>query len=233
MEIKPIASGSAGNCYLVSDGNTEILIEAGIPIRQIQIACGFKVSRVEACLISHAHGDHVRSAMDIAKLGVDIFTGHGTIEAAGLSGHRIHTVEPFDNIAVGTFTVIPFDIVHDAPDPLGFFLISRSTGERILYATDTSYIKYRFNDITHAMIEANYDWKEMIRNVRDGRVDAQRAARTIKNHMSIETTIKTLKENDTSNLQEVWLMHLSADNSIAEEFRKRVQQETGVPTYIC
>ena len=38
MEIMPIASGSTGNAYRVSDGESALLLDAGIPIRAIQIA---------------------------------------------------------------------------------------------------------------------------------------------------------------------------------------------------
>jgi len=55
IQIKALASGSKGNCYKISDGRTSLLIEAGIPINQIKRGCGFKLSEIEACLISHEH----------------------------------------------------------------------------------------------------------------------------------------------------------------------------------
>lgn len=55
MKIKVIASGSKGNCYLIDDGETKLLIECGIPFKQIQIGCDFKLSSVAACLVSHEH----------------------------------------------------------------------------------------------------------------------------------------------------------------------------------
>lgn len=51
-----LASGSDGNCYLLTGGNkTKILIECGIPYKEIQKGCGFKLGEIDVCLISHEH----------------------------------------------------------------------------------------------------------------------------------------------------------------------------------
>ena len=52
MDIKALASGSAGNCYLI---NSELMIECGISIDRIRKGCGFRLSEIKACLISHEH----------------------------------------------------------------------------------------------------------------------------------------------------------------------------------
>ena len=52
MDIKALASGSTGNCYLI---NSELMIECGISYKQIQKGCGYRLSEIKACLISHEH----------------------------------------------------------------------------------------------------------------------------------------------------------------------------------
>ena len=69
------------------------------------------------------------------------------------------------------------------------------------------------------MMEANYDPETMEQNVKEGRIHAARAKRTIGSHMSIETVIKTLESFDLSRLQQVYLLHLSNDNSQAADFK--------------
>lgn len=56
---------------------------------------------------------------------------------------------------------------------------------------------------------------------------------TIGSHMSIETVIKTLESFDLSRLQQVYLLHLSNDNSQAADFKRRVQALTGKEVYLC
>ena len=68
----PIASGSTGNAYRVSDGESALLLDAGIPIRAIQIALNFKLRALEGCFITHCHGDHSKAARDLMRLGVYI-----------------------------------------------------------------------------------------------------------------------------------------------------------------
>ena len=53
IEIKALASSSAGNCYHVTDGKTPFLIECGIPFTQIRRALNFTVTGLAGCLVSH------------------------------------------------------------------------------------------------------------------------------------------------------------------------------------
>lgn len=55
IEIKPLASSSKGNCYLISDNTTKIMIECGITIDRIRKGGDYKLSEIKACLISHEH----------------------------------------------------------------------------------------------------------------------------------------------------------------------------------
>ena len=51
--------------------------------------------------------------------------------------------------------------------------------------------------------------------------------------MSIETVVKTLESFDLSRLQQVYLLHLSNDNSQAADFKRRVQALPGKEVYLC
>lgn len=165
MEIKVLASSSSGNAYIIRDGHTSLLLDAGIPLKAIQIGSGFTVRRMFGCFITHAHKDHSRAAKDLARLGLDIYTSRGTIEACGLCGHRIRPIKALEELTVGTFQILPFDVEHDAPEPLGFLFFSRETGEKLLYFTDTYFVRYRFPGLTHIMAECNYSLEGVNGNV--------------------------------------------------------------------
>lgn len=233
MNITVIASGSSGNAYRITDGDTALLLDAGIPLQRIKQALNFRVRDLAGCLITHAHGDHAKAAGDLAKAGVDVYTSQGTIDACRLTGHRMKPVKALKEVMIGTFAVLPFDVQHDAPEPLGFLLTSRRTGEKLLYFTDTYYLKYRFTGLTHIMGECNYSMDIVEQSVRNGYIPPELVPRLIKSHMSLEHFLDLLKANDLHEVKQIYLLHLSNNNSDAERFREAVQKLTGTEVYVC
>lgn len=199
----------------------------------MQKALNFRVRDLSGCLITHAHGDHAKAAADLAKAGVDIFTSKGTINACQLSGHRIFTVKPLTEFNIGTFKILPFDVQHDAPEPLGFLLASTATAEKMLYFTDTYYLKYRFNGLTHIMGECNYSMDIVENSVRNGYIPPALVSRLVKSHMSLEHFLEMLRANDLAAVQQIYLLHLSNNNSDAERFKLAVQAFTGAQVFVC
>ncbi|MFA6931412.1 MAG: MBL fold metallo-hydrolase, partial [Lentisphaeria bacterium] len=218
MEIKVIGSGSSGNCYRISDGTTALLLEAGLPIKKIKQGCDFDLSGISGCLVTHEHGDHAKSVRDVMKSGVDVYMTRGTAEAANLDGYRLHRIVPMVSFKIGSLKVLPFEVHHDAAEPVGYLVDSQVTGERLLFMTDTYYTQFKFQSLTHIMIEANYSADEIS--------DDPRAHRLRRSHMSIENCIELLKANDLSRCSEIWLIHLSSSNGDAEGFKRRVQEAT-------
>lgn len=232
MEIRVLASSSAGNCYMVDDGQTRLLLEAGIHYQDIQRGIGFAVSSLAGVLVSHEHGDHSRAIADVMRAGVDVYASQGTIDALGLTGHRLRPVNALQQFQVGTWTVLPFDAVHDAAEPLGFVLAS-TTGAKLLYFTDSAYCRYRFKGLTHLMVEANYSAEILRRNVDSGALHPAQYRRVLRNHMSLERLLDMLAANDLSRVREIWLLHLSDGNADEDAFKTAVERATGKPVYVA
>jgi phosphoribosyl 1,2-cyclic phosphodiesterase len=228
MDIKIIASGSSGNAYLIGDGKTRLLLDAGIPFKRIQIRCGFRTSSIDACLVTHRHGDHAAAIPKLLQRGITVYSD---ADVAGLYP-GVQRVEARKEFRVGTFRILPFEAEHDVPC-YGYQVTSEETGEKLVYITDSAYVRYTFTGLTHIMIEANYAQEIMIENVRDERVPLSLAARVMETHMSIETLLDLLRSNDMSKVRQIYLLHLSDNNSDAEAFKRQVQQETGAEVYIA
>lgn len=232
IEITSYASGSKGNCYRVTDGSTPLLLECGIPYKEIQRKLEFKMSDIVGCLVTHEHKDHCKTVKDMMKAGIDCYMSKGTAEALNVSGHRIHIVESKQQFRIGTWTVLPFNTQHDAVEPLGF-LMANKAGEKLLYATDTYYIRYKFSGLTHIMVECNYSLDILQRNVESGHLDKALKKRLLKSHFSLEHVKEFLRANDLTKVQEIWLIHLSDSNSDAERFKQEIQELTGKVVFVA
>jgi len=231
IEITALASSSKGNCYRVTDGKTPILLECGIRFKDIQKGFNFRMSEVSGCLITHEHGDHSKSVRDVIKAGIDVYASQGTFNALNLSGHHVKTVRAKEQFKLGTWTILPFDVQHDVSEPLGF-LLANQAGEKLLFATDTYYIKYRFSGLTHIMVECNYSINILNENIAAGRVPKVMKHRLLKSHFSLEHVKDFLKANDLSKVKEIWLLHLSDNNSDAELFKREIQGLTGKMVFV-
>lgn len=232
IEITTIASGSTGNCYRITDGKTALMIEAGIRFREIRQAFDFKLSGVAGCLISHEHGDHAKAVRDLVKAGVDCYMSQGTAKALDLTGHRVHGVPALVTFRVGTFIILPFPVQHDAREPIGF-LIQSETGDKLLFATDTYYIRYKFTGLNYILIECNYRRDILEENIKAGLIPPALRNRITKSHFEIENVKAFLAACDLSQCREIHLIHLSHINSDQSFFISEIQKATGVPTYCC
>ncbi|HSW35483.1 MAG TPA: MBL fold metallo-hydrolase [Candidatus Limnocylindrales bacterium] len=233
LNFCPIASSSNGNLYTLEDGESKILIECGLPIKGIKRALGFGLSEISFCLLSHAHADHSKAAKDIMKAGLDIYTSQGTIDALGLVGHRAHAIQAGVQFTSGNWIVMPVEAQHDTPEPLAFLIYSKHAREKMLFATDTFYLKNTFTGLNIIAVECNYAADILRANVDAGSVPTAMKKRLIKSHFSLENVKKFLLANDLSKLQEIWLIHCSSANSDPERFKIEVQQITGKPTYVA
>lgn len=240
VKIKTLSSGSHGNCYLVDDGKTQLLLEAGIPWKKIKEALNFQTSGISGILITHEHIDHAKAMKHALDEGVDIYTSKGTVEAMGekkgyngvQNHYRMNIVKSQIQFRVGTWTILPFDTPHDVREML-CYLLQSDNGEKLLFITDSGYTEYRFEGLTHIMIEANHCADILAeKNVSAG-ARKKLGQRVRRNHMSLETLIKMLKANDLSQCREIHLLHLSDANSDEARMIREVQEATGIPCYAC
>jgi phosphoribosyl 1,2-cyclic phosphodiesterase len=239
MKFRTLASSSKGCCYIVSEeGCPPLLLECGVPMAKINAALQFQLQSIAGCLVTHLHGDHSKSMRQLLKEGVDIYTARATWDwyraahGAASTFCRDQTIEAMKAFHVGPWKVLPFDVVHDTPETLGF-LIDSPGKDRLLFLTDSAYSKYTFPDVTIMAVECNWGEEELVKNVTDGTIHQSRASRTQRTHMSLSRLVQLMQKNDLSKVKEIHLLHLSAQNANAEKFRGRIMQETGKIVHIA
>ncbi|CAI8942186.1 MBL fold metallo-hydrolase [Bacillus sp. IT-13CA1] len=231
IEIEALSSSSKGNCYRITDGKTPLLLECGISFKQMQKSFQFKMSQFAGCLVSHEHGDHCKGIKDVLKAGIDCYMSSGTAEAIGISHNRIKPVPVKQPFKVGSWSIMPFDVQHDVAEPYGY-LLANQDGDKLLFATDTYYIRYKFPGLTHIMVECNYSIDILNENIESGRTPAFMKKRLLRSHFSLENVKEFLKANDLRKVQEIWLLHLSDSNSDEQLFKNEIAKLTGRVVYV-
>ena len=233
MQIDVLASSSLGNAYLISDGVTSILLEAGIPYKELQEKSGFKINEAAACFVSHGHFDHSKAVKDLLNATIDVYALPETLSTLKVTEHhRAYQVEPLKNITIKTFKIMPIPMFHDC-DCVGYMVYSEATKERLFFATDTYKITVNPKGIDYLIVEINYQQEKVNRLVNEGIMESSVRARLLYSHFEFSNALKWLKRIDKSRLKRIYIAHLSNANSNAEEVKKAVISETGVPVTIC
>ena len=118
MVLHVIGTGSGGNAYLLKDGDNALLLDAGLPLLRI-VRSMRTLNGLQGCIVTHEHGDHVQAAKGLASWGIDVYATIGTLNAADipLSTPRVNAVEYLQPVNIGTFTVLPIPVQHDAAQP--------------------------------------------------------------------------------------------------------------------
>ena len=208
MTFVSLASSSAGNAYLVSDGDTTILLECGLTYKELSKRLDYQLSTVDACFVTHEHMDHARAAGQLIKHGVPVYMSEGTARALELDDALL--IDPYDPVDIGDLRVMAFPVWHDAKQPVGFLIDDRRTGERLLFCADTRMLKYKAYRLDYIAVECNYEDELLGLSTR---LPESLKTRIRHTHFEIEDVIAWLHRQDLSNVKTVWLLNLSDSNS--------------------
>ena len=171
MRVSILASGSSGNITLLETQNTRLLIDAGLGKRETLArlaAVGKNFDHLDGILVTHEHSDHCNGLPQMLGLWkAPLFVTEQTMEAL----HRalperlekrlrgIETIHAGQRFCVGDIEIHPFQIPHDAADPIGFTF--RTGGVKMVLVTDLGYmpelVKVHLRDADCLMLESNHD----------------------------------------------------------------------------
>lgn len=221
MEIRTIASGSSGNCLLVSAQGTHILVDAGISCRRITTALaafGVQPETLSGIFITHEHTDHIAGLATLTKkYTLPIYTSPGTARQlcyriAALED-LIRPVKPGDSLDVGPFGVETFPTSHDAAEPMGFALTQG--GRKAAVVTDLGYVSdpvlAGVRGANLLVCESNHD----VDRLRTGPYPYYLKARILgdKGHLSNEAGAALACCCVEAGAHTILLAHLSAENN--------------------
>lgn len=216
MKLKCIATGSTGNCYtLTSDSGETLILDCGIPIKEIKKGLDWNIKDVVGTICTHHHQDHSLSVYPLRRMGIPVFAPYISKKPMKI-GNGDFRVQAFD------LTTIDGSWTHTDANgelcPIYGFLITHKEMGRMLYITDCELIKWKFRDINHILLGVNYD-KDLI-----DRDNTGKANHVFRGHLSIDTACDFVKANYSDSLQNVIMCHLSAENSDGDSFIEKMKK---------
>ena len=229
-----LASGSKGNCIHVSAGNKALLVDAGLSGREIERRMrqrDLSPDHLQAIVVTHEHTDHIRGVGVLARrYGLPVYIS-GETECAGrpILGKlprscHFHPGTPF---VIPPFSIHPFNVSHDAVDPVGFTI--STNGSRIGIATDlgiaTGLVEQHLQGCHLLVLEANHDLEMLINGPYPWTLKQRIKSRN--GHLSNEATESLLRAVIHTTLKHVVLGHLSETNNTARQALKIVRQAIG------
>ena len=219
LKVCLLASGSKGNCICVSDGETTVLVDAGLSGREIQRRLqqqGVRPADLAGIVVSHEHADHIQGVGVLARrFDLPVYVNRRTF-GAGTPWGKIPSLNYFEcgqAFEINDMRIHPFSVPHDAEDPAGFTLCTREF--KIGIATDLGYatttVKEHLKNCTLMVVEANHDPQMLDNGPYPWPLKQRIKGRT--GHMSNRDCRRLLGELAHGDLRCVILAHLSETNN--------------------
>lgn len=165
ITLHTFASGSEGNCLLLSAPGVHFLVDAGISCRRIRSCLqelGLTLSDLSGVLVTHSHGDHTRGLQTLCKTAAVPVYASGATGAAIAAPHIapcLRRIEPGDVFPLGAVRVTVFPTSHDAPGSVDFRFDCGGCSAGVL--TDTGYVTDEaaetLRGVELLVLESNHD----------------------------------------------------------------------------
>ena len=239
MKIVNLGSGSKGNATLVASETTKILIDAGLPISEIEtklIYLGVSPQNINGILVTHEHGDHIKSVgMFSKKYGTPVFAHANEWESLNLKTKGIaeENKQSFldDDFYIGDLTISSFKLSHDATMCVGYSVFC--DGAKFSIATDLGVcpasVVEKLKGSNVVLLEANHD-ERLLANNENYPYILKRRILSSKGHLSNRASADVISQL-VGGTSQIILGHLSEENnspSLAYNSIKAFLAEKGI-----
>ena len=233
MELCVFASGSSGNCMLLSQGSTHILIDAGISKRRIEQSLaqsGLSMREIGGVLITHEHSDHISGLKMLLKYYAVPVYAPRTV-ANRLRGclpeaePYLHVIPVSQEFTIGDLSVTAFHTPHDTDESVGY----RVAGQGVFaLATDMGCVTEEvFSALSGAdavLIESNHD-EEMLR-YGPYPVYLKRRILSDRGHLSNACCAELARKLALGGTRQIILGHLSRENNTPDLAMRSAREST-------
>jgi phosphoribosyl 1,2-cyclic phosphodiesterase len=214
-----LASGSSGNCCCIDTGKALVFIDAGVGAKRLRKFIENSGKSLDECyfFITHEHGDHISGLSTFCRFYTPkIYASEGTVQSLnwkGIPRKCLTALQKDTSYRFASFSVSAFKTYHDAYEPFGYTVRAGETNFGVL--TDcgmiTESILKSISDVTHLILEANYD-PEMLANGPYIKLLKDRIASN-KGHLSNDDACRVLAGLARGALKECHFGHVSEKNN--------------------
>ncbi len=245
MRFCSLGSGSEGNGLLVEsrragDGRPlRVLLDCGFTLKEVRLRLerlALEPAAIDAVLVTHEHGDHVRGAFRLSDaLGIPLHITHGSARVGnGEPARRAHdagrlkVVTPGRPFEIDGLRIEPFVVPHDAREPVQFVFDDGQV--RLGVLTDlghvTPHVVSALARLDCLVLEANHDPSML--DASDYPPALKRRIAGAYGHLANDTAARLLASIDQSRLRRVLAAHLSRSNNRPELAQHALARAWGV-----
>lgn len=237
MRFCSLGSGSDGNATVVEShdaaGSTRVLIDCGFSLREFEsrwARAGLQPGALDAIFVTHEHGDHIGSALSLARRhGVPLWMSRGTWRAIGEPElpEWIRFARDGETIHVGALALQPFTVPHDAREPLQ--LRCSTQRHQLGVLTDagcvTPHVLEHLRNCHALLLECNHDRDMLAASSYPASLKARVAGRL--GHLSNDTSAQILAACMHDGLRHLVAGHLSVRNNHPDLVRQALAPAWG------
>ena len=236
MRFASLGSGSAGNCLVVEQASTRLLLDCGFGAREVLTRLqklNIAPEQISGILVTHEHDDHAKGAFKFAaKYNIPVWLTHGTFKMCEryLPDNIDITIKVIDShvsFQIQDIAITPYPVPHDAREPTQFTFTDGQYKLGVLTDTgaSTPYIEQVLSGCDALVLECNHDLS-MLENGPYAWPLKKRVGSRL-GHLDNQSAAALLAKLDNSKLKHIIAAHLSAKNNTQTLAKQALSQVLG------
>jgi phosphoribosyl 1,2-cyclic phosphodiesterase len=233
MRFGSLGSGSAGNCMVIEQAATRLLLDCGFGasevVKRLQ-KLDLAPEQITGILVTHEHDDHAKGAFKFAaKYNIPVWLSHGSLKMCERylpdnAKVSLNIIDSHTKFHIEGIEISPYPVPHDAREPTQFTF---SDGQyKLGVLTDagasTQHIEQVLSACDALVLECNHDVNMLENGAYPYSLKKRVGSRL--GHLDNESAASLLAKLDNSKLKHIIAAHLSAKNNTPELAKKALSR---------
>jgi phosphoribosyl 1,2-cyclic phosphodiesterase len=233
MRFASLGSGSAGNCMVIEQAATRILLDCGFGVREVVNRLqqlNLIPEQIAGILVTHEHDDHAKGAFKFAaKYAVPVWLSHGSLKMCERympdnAKVTLNVIDSHTKFHIEHIEISPYPVPHDAREPTQFTFSDGQNKLGVLtdVGASTQHIEQVLSGCDALVLECNHDL-DMLENGTYPYSLKKRVGSRL-GHLDNTSAAALLAKLDNSKLKHIIAAHLSAKNNTPDLAKKALSR---------